>query len=426
MAASNATYFASSLLGRPVIDKLGKPLGVLHDLSMERGERLPYIASLVVRKGQSLSSVPWAGVDLFNAYVIAVDMERAPAEPFDPDGEGVILVRRDIMDKQIVDVGGARLVRVNDVKVEGCLDALCVTAVDTGVRGLARRLKQERLWAFLSGVFRKDLPHNEISWQFVQPLDDKVTSLSLTVSRDKLVDMHPADLAEIIAQLPHEDAEKMLRSLDDETVGEALAEMEPEEGGRLLSRMEKERASDILEEMAPDEAADVLTELPDEEAKELLGLMDAEDAEKVQELLEHEEDTAGALMVNEFFALPPALTAEEALGHIRAKALETELIYYVYVLDAAQRPLGVASLREILGAPPQATLEEIMSQPLKTVHTDSSADEAMEVVEKYGLWAVPVLDEEGALAGVITADDMLSHSLRETNRRKRLRAKRSF
>jgi CBS domain-containing protein/sporulation protein YlmC with PRC-barrel domain len=426
MSTSSAAYFASNFLGKTVIDKSGEPLGHLHDLAMTRGDGLPHISGLVVKKGKTLTSIPWAGVDLFNVFVIAVDLERAPAEPFDPAEQGNILVRRDILDKQIVDVEGARLVRVNDLKIEGCRDALCVTAVDTGVRGLARRLKQERVWSFVTSIFKRQLPHKEIGWQFVQPLDEKMTSLSLTVTRDKLGDMHPADLAEIIAQLPHGEAEKMFLSLNTETAGETLAEMEPEVGTRLLSSLEKEHASDILEEMAPDEAADVLADLPDDTAKELLGLMDAEDAERVQELLEHEEDSAGGLMINEFLALPPSMSAEAALTRIRTKALEMEMIYYVYVLDEALKPLGVISLREILGAKPMESLEQIMSQNLKTVNVDTSADDVLEIVEKYGLWAVPVLDEDGAMAGVVTADDVLTHSLRFALRWKRFRAKRRF
>ncbi|WP_243361211.1 magnesium transporter [Fundidesulfovibrio terrae] len=426
MSSSNASYFASNFLGKTVIDKAGKPLGTLHDLAMSKGERLPHISSLIVKQGKGMTSIPWAGVDLFNVFVIAVDLDRVDAEPYDPEEQGQILVRRDILDKQIVDVEGARLVRVNDLKIEGCLDALCVTAVDTGVRGLARRLRQERVWSFLTGLFHRQLPHKEISWQFVQPIDDKMTTLALTVTRDKLGDMHPADLAEIIAQLPHEEAEKMLLSLNTETAGEALAEMEPEVGCRLLSRMEKEHASDILEEMAPDEAADVLADLPDDTAQELLGLMDTEDAEKVQELLEHEEDTAGGLMINEFIALPPSMSAEAALGQVRAKALDLEMIYYVYVLDDSGKLQGVTSLREILGAKPLESLQQIMSENFKTVNVDTPADDVLEVVEKYGLWAVPVLDKDGTMAGVVTADDVLTHSLRFALRWKRFRAKRRF
>lgn len=426
MSQPTASSFASSFLGKTVIDKHGQSLGQLHDLAMTRAEGLPQISSLIVRRGQEMLSVPWFGVDLFNVYVIAVDLDRVDPEPFDPEGEGVILVRRDILDKQIVDVEGARLVRVNDLKIESCRDALCVTAVDTGMSGLARRLGQERVWSFLSGLFGRKLPHNEIGWQYVQPLDDKIDALSLTVTRDKLSDIHPADLAEIIEQLPHEEAEKMLLSLNAETAGETLAEMEPEAGSRLISRLEKEKASDILEEMAPDEAADVLGDLPDDTAKELLDLMDAEDAEKVQELLEHEDDTAGGLMVNEFLALPPDTSAEEALTKLRAVALDIELIYYVYVLDEEHRPLGVVSLRDILGAAPRTPMAEIMSQNLKTVHVDTPADDVQEVAEKYGLWAVPVLEDDGSMAGVVTTDDVLSHSMRSSLSWKRFKAKRRF
>ncbi len=421
MSTSAAAQFASAFLGRPVIDKSGAAVGTLWDLSMERTERrLPHISSLVVKMPGELAAIPWAGVDLFTARIIAVDLTRVEPLPFDPETAPDILVRRDILDKQIVDVEGARLVRVNDLKMETCRDALCVTAVDAGMRGMARRLGQEKLWSSIAGLFRRSLPKLEIGWEYVQPLHERATGLTLRVTREKLADMHPADLAEIISQLPHSEAESMLQKLDHETAGEALAELDTEVGGRLLSRLDKEYASDILEEMAPDSAADVLTELPDDKAQELLELMDDEDAEKIQELMEHEEDTAGGIMLNEFVVLPPDMTADDALATIRAQAEELEYIYYVYVLDAAEKPLGIVSLRDILAAKPGQTLAEIMNENLKTVAVDAPVDEVLDLAEKYGLLAVPVLDEDGAMAGVVTADDMLSLSLSFALRWKRI------
>jgi magnesium transporter len=425
MSTSPLPLFACNFFGKKVIDKAGTSLGSLWDLAMGKEERrLPHISRLIVKKDKALVGIPWEGVDLFTATAIAVDLSRVDLEPFDPEAPGHILVRRDILDKQIVDVEGARLVRVNDLKMETCRDALCVTAVDAGARGLARRLGQERLWIFLAGLIHRQIPLLEIGWQYVQPLGEHVTGLALKLTREKLTDMHPADLAEIISQLPHTEAEQMLLTLDHETAGEALAEMDTEMGSRLISRMEKEHASDILEEMPLDEAADVLSDMPEDTAQELLQLMDSEDAEKVQELMEHEEDTAGGLMINEYLALPRTMSADAALAHIRAKAHEMEIIYYVYVLDEAERPLGVVSLREVLGAGPGEVLEQLTSENLKTVSVDTPADQVLELVEKYGLWAVPVLDKEGVMAGLVTADDMLTHSLRFALRWKRFRAKR--
>ena len=212
----------------------------------------------------------------------------------------------------------------------------------------------------------------------------------------------------------------MLQKLDHETAGEALAELDTEVGGRLLSRLDKEYASDILEEMAPDSAADVLTEMPGDQAKKLHELMDAEDAEKVQELMEHEENTAGGIMLNEFLALPPDMDAESALARVRAEAEELEYIYYVYVLDAAETLLGTVRLRDILAAKPGQALGDIMNENLKTVAVDVSADDVLDLADKYGLLAVPVLHEDGRMAGVVTADDMLSLSLSFALRWKRI------
>ena len=233
--------------------------------------------------------------------------------------EGDILVKRDILDRQIVDVNGAKVVRVNDLKLGGHKDFLCIFSVDIGFRGLLRRLGYEKLWERLARGLRKELPHQEISWEYVQPLEMNLSRLTLTMARDQLADLHPADIAHIISQISHKHIQTVLTSLDTETAGEAIHELEPELRSRVISQLDSEQASDILEEMEPDEAADVLGDLSDEKAQELLGLMDEEEAEEIQELLEHEEDTAGGLN-SEYVAIAADLTVGEALIQIRLMA----------------------------------------------------------------------------------------------------------
>jgi Mg/Co/Ni transporter MgtE len=246
-----------------------------------------------------------------------------------------------------------------------------------------------------------------------------LSRLTLTMARDQLADLHPADIAHIISQISHKHIQTVLISLDTETAGEAIHELEPELRSRVMSQLNSEQASDILEEMEPDEAADVLGDLPDEKAQELLGLMDEEEAEEIQELLEHEEDTAGGLMNSEYVSITADMTVADALKEIRLLAPDIETVYYAYVMDREEMLLGVVSLKELLINPPDTIIAEIMTENLKMVDVESTPENILEIIAKYNLIAVPVLDMDGKMAGIVTVDDILELFLPYALRRRR-------
>lgn len=398
--------YVSAVLGRPVIDPSGAQLGRLDDLGLIPGDTLPSVSGLFIQQGGQRRFLPWRCVNLFTPVIVSADPSVLVDAANMPDEAADIRLRRDILDRQIVDVDGAKVVRVNDLKLRSRGAGLFIEAVDVGVRGMARRLGQLRFWNWLAGLFGAALPSREIDWRFVAQLDPNADKLTLTVARERLTDMHPADIAEILAQLPHKEAGTVIGALDPETVGEAIGELDPEVGGRVISQLDSEVASDILEEMEPDEAADLLGDLPEEKARELLGLMDAEDAEMVQELLEHEEDTAGGLMNNMFAAVPPAMTADEALAYLRLVGAEIENIYYVYVIRGDDTPLGVVTLKRLLLSPPKMAVAEIMTVGLKSVGVADTPEKVMEIISKYNLLAVPVL-EDGHMVGIVPADAVI-------------------
>lgn len=417
--------FLSAVLDRTVISRSGREVGQLFDVAMSPGDPLPVVHHVLVKTGRATRRVAFNDLAMFNDVVVSLKGEPE-ALPDLPVAENEVLMRRDILDKQIVDVDGARVVRVNDLKLALVSGELCLSAVDVGFRGILRRLGYLKAWDFLGGVLHRQLPANEIDWLLVQPLDSNLTQLTLTVTRDKLSDMHPADLANILAQLPHGDVSAVLNSIDVEAAGEAMGEMEPEDSSRLLAQMESAHAADVLEEMPPDEAADVLAELTDEKAQELLAQMDPEDAEKVQELLEHEDDSAGGLMNNEFLFVHPEATADDALGQVRLLGAEMDSIYYIYVLDPDEQLLGVASLKRLLLARGSDPIAGIMSRNPKTVQVDSSLEDVLELVVQYKLASVPVLEEDGKMAGIVTSDDIIEHFLPFALRWKQYKALRNF
>ena len=409
--------YVSTVLGRTVITERGTVIGKLWDMVMVPGEVYPEVSHLLIKRKKEILSLSWGDVALFNRFVItARNMASLDPHAF---GESEILVKRDILDKQIVDVNGAKVVRVNDLKLGVSHGMLGILTVDIGFRGLLRRLGYERLGERCAALLRKDLQPQEMSWQYVQPLEMNVSRLALTMVREQLAEMHPADLAEIISQLPSQNVQTVLNSLDMETAGEAIHELEPELRTRIISQLDSEQASDILEEMAPDEAADVLGDLPEEKAQELLSLMDEEEAEDLQELMEHKDDSAGGLMNTEFLSVAADLTVEEALHQVRLLGPDVETVYYLYVLDATEHALGVVTLKDLLTTPLQTPISDIMTSNLKTVAVDDSPEDILEIIAKYNLIAVPVLAEDGTMLGIVTVDDILEMFLPYALRRRR-------
>ncbi len=413
----NEVYF-SRVLKKMVINEHGRKIGTLGDLVMVPGEGFPQVSHVIVRQRKRTVTIPWSSISLFNRYVVSV---RGSATDFAPytEAESEILIKRDILDKQIVDVDGAKVVRVNDIKLGKYKDFLCILSVDIGMSGLLRRLGYERFGNKVASLLNKEIPRQEISWEYVQPLEMNLSRLALTMAQDQLSEMHPADLASIISNISHQHIHTVLISLDTETAGEAIHELDPELRTRIISEMDSELASDILEEMEPDEAADVLGDLPEEKAQELLGLMEPEEAEDIQELMEHEDDTAGGLMNNSFLVVHPGQTAGDAFATVRASVTEVEMVNYAYVLDESETLLGIVSLRDLLIVPPETPVTEIMEDHVKFVTVDAEPEDVLEIIAKYNLVSVPVLGENGIMQGIITVDDILEMFLPYALKRKR-------
>jgi CBS domain-containing protein len=398
--------FLSEVIKKPVFDPKGEVVGKVKDLTVVKGDPLPRIAGLVVdRKGRQLL-VKWEELNLFNKRIISTYVSASLLAPYQP-AEGDLLALRDILDKQIVDIDGAKVVRVNDIRLEGYNSHAVLVAVDVGMRGIMRRLGVERGSENILRLLKANLPLNLIGWNYLQPLTSELKAIALTVPRQMVAELHPADLADIISQVPRDEGAEFFNDLDIETAADALSELKPEKQAEIISSIEPEKAADIIEEMPPDDAADVLSDLPAEKAKEILEHIEKEEAEDIQELLSHEEDTAGGLMTNEFIAFPPHITIQEAIERFRREAKEMDKIYYVYITDESERLIGATSLREILLEEPTTLLSDMMHDKLKTVLPDADEMVVAEMFSKYNLVAIPVVDEEGTLLGVVTIDDII-------------------
>jgi magnesium transporter len=410
--------FLSEILGKPVLDPKGEELGRLRDVSVVKGVSLPMVDFLIIEKRKALHSIPWSGMNIFNKRIMSATVYAESLTPYSYTEEDLLAVR-DILDKQIVDANGVKVVRVNDIKLEGYnADALLV-AVDVGIRGLMRRLGVERKGEGLLRLFRTHLPYNLISWNYLQPLHPKLSTIGLTVPRQMVSELHPADLAELISQVSHDEGAQFIKNLDVETAAEAISELEPDTQIAMLRDMDAEHVADIIEEMPPDAAADVLGGLPAERTQEILEHIEQEDAEDIQELLGHEEDTAGGLMTNEFIAYPESMTVREVIGRFKEDAPEIETVYYIYAMDEQGRLSGVVSLRELLLSGLEARLADIVERKLKTVGPEADGMRVAGIISKYNLVALPVVDAEGVLVGIVTVDDVVDRILPHQARRRR-------
>jgi CBS domain-containing protein len=398
--------YLSQAIGRPVRDQNGDPIGKVADLIVAVGERYPPVTGLVIATDRRQIFLPWSSVeslDLAGARLRTsmLDMTKFQQRPDE------ILLRADLMDKQIVDVDGRRVVRVNDISLDVVEGSMRLVAVDVGAAGLLRRLGLEGPFRSLVRGLKVPLQERYIDWEDVDPVESSIASVKLRVPHGALAELHPADLASIIDQLAPKDRAGVLASLDNEAVADAMEEMEPDTQVEVLEDLHPERAADILEEMSPDDAADLVADLSDTARDEILALMEGDEAAEVRELLAYPEDSAGGTMTTEVVAVPATLTAAETIDRLRELEPDAETIYYVYVVDAQERLVGVLSLRDLIVAKPEMPISEVMIKEPVSVGVLADRDEVAQMVARYNLLAVPVVDDEGRLEGIVTVDDTM-------------------
>jgi CBS domain-containing protein len=398
--------FLSQCLGLPVRDPSGEPIGTIADLVVAIGGKYPPVTGLVALNDRRRIFMPWRHVDVFDATgvrlsVQTIDILRFHRRPSE------ILLKADLLDRQIVDLEGRKVIRVNDVGLDDVEGRLRLVVVDVGAAGLFRRIGIERPARALARGLRGSLPERYIDWEDVDPLDSTIESVRLRVPHGKLSELHPADLASIIADLAPRDRAGIVATLGDEALADVVEELEPEDQVDLLEGLSPERAADILEEMSPDDAADLVADLDQDTRDSILRYMEREEAEEVQELLGYPEDSAGGLMTTEFVALDERLTASEAIDRLRELEPDAETIYYVYVTDEDGRLVGVLSLRDLIVARPDARIGDVMIREPVAVAVTADEDEVAEVVAHYNLLAVPVVNEQQHLIGIVTVDDAI-------------------
>jgi magnesium transporter len=398
--------YLSQVLGRPIRDLEGLRVATIKDVIVRLGsDDHPPITGFVARYRRRDFFLPRWRVSGFDEHGVRLNSDILDLRPFSRR-ESEVLLARDVLDKQLIDVDGKRVVRVNDVQIIAAAGEWRVTGADVSLQGLWRRLMP-------IGFVGAKRPVEVIDWADVGYLATDAATVQLKSASDKLARLHPVEIARLAEALSYHHGSEIVEALDDEIAAETLEEMPAERQAQIIGEMDEERAADILEWMSPDEAADVLGDLPEEKAEELLSRMEGEEQADVAELLPYADDTAGGLMTTEFVVLPRNLTVGEAFARLRDMAETPNMIYYLYVVEneSSWKLAGVIALRSLILSDSSLPLSEVMRDEFQLAHPDDSAREVAEKIAEYNLLALPVLDEQGDILGIVTVDDAMEYLL---------------
>jgi len=406
-----ATYL-SHVLDQPVWNAQATRLGKCQDLLfLETDHGAPVLRAIhMIAEDGSEMYIPGSQVSTLSPAII---LNAVTPQVYELRGDELRL-RRQVLDRQIVDVEGRRLVRVNDLQLTRAESTghYYLTGVSVGTSSMLRRLGVENLSGRVLRAFGRDLSEQVIPWQDVAPVQSDAP-IRLRVTQDKIRQLNPVDIADIIEDMDRPSGLTLLNILDDETAADTISEVEPDLQMSLLMSLTPERAADVLEEMDPDDAVDLLASMETEQRENYLELMEDPESVDMVRLLAFPEDTAGGIMTSEFTTLPMGFTAGEALNYLRQSTLaqEDETLYYVHVIDAAGRLRGMVSLRDLVMADPDEAVDEIMETELITVGPLEEQEQVARLVARYNLLEVPVVDEEGVIQGIVTVDDAIDAAI---------------
>lgn len=417
-SASPPALFASLLIGAPIYDRAAERIAVVHDLiarlDLGTRERYPPLTGIVAFIAGREVFLPWSlvgrvgqdGVWLARAALDLGRFERRVGE---------VLLKRDVLDKRLVDVDGRRIIRASDVvlAVEG--SRARVVGVDVGFAALWRRAAPRPIGQRVTAT-------ELIDWEDVEYLAAGAPEVRLRGGHPKIARLHPVEIAALVEELPNRLGAEIVESLDDAVAADVVEELPEERQADIVEHLDQERAADVLEEMEPDVAADVIADMPEDTAAELLAEMAPEEAADVRELLEHEEGTAGALMTNWVATVPVGFTVGEAIESIRRLPERPPFLHYLYVVDGDDELLlGVVALADLVFADPATPVAKVMSADPRHVGPEAKVGEVAEMISEYNLLALPVVDDAGHLLGIVTVDDVIEELVPDEGHRRLFR-----
>jgi magnesium transporter len=422
---SLTTFYLSGIIGKEVFGADGDVIGVIRDLmivAVPTGLNDPtqqLVIGIKLKIGKEVRVYSFKTFRVMKAReTLSVTCTNLIKLGDEYVNNGLHLVEN-ILDKQIVDLNGRKLVRVNDVRLVTLPTGTYVVAVDIGIEGLLRRIGISiPIKRFLS-LFRINIPAKFILWDDVQAIDFSNLNIKLSKSYAKLHTLHPSDLADILEDLGKKSSTSVFSALDEEQAADVLEELETDAQIHIIESLPIDKVADVLEKMPADEVADILDEIEDEKAELLLQEMDIRSSQEVRELLEYPNNTAGSLMTTDILTFKPELTVDDVINELRQIKPESPELYSLFVTEKNDRLVGTFTLRDLVVSEPHSNLYGIMKSEPVFLYDDQKVDEIAEIISKYNLLAIPVVDRENLLQGMVVVDDVVEDLMnkRRTNKR---------
>jgi magnesium transporter len=406
-----ATVALTELLGLPVFDAGGAQCGKVREVALAPQEDRSRVSTFIVKTKAGNRVLPFAAIGSINGGVYAT----TPVSSWTPAdaSEGLFLLERDLLDQQIIDVHGRKVVRVNDVdllqETSNNRPQLRVSSVDVGIRGAVRRLLKGVVPMLALRTLLMQLPPRPIPWDFVDLIEtDPARRVKLKISMERLATLHPADIADIIEELAPNEREAILETLDEEVAAGALEELDPRVQKAVVESLDSERAAEIVEEMNPDAAADLLGELPEERTSQILREMEPAERQEIAELMEFGENTAAGRMNTEFLTAGVSATVRDGIEALRRFEGGVESVSTIFLVDSHGTLSGAVPLANVVLAMPTDPMLSLTQEPLISCSEDTRDKEVVELFDKYNLFTLPVVDDNKKLVGVITSDDIIT------------------
>jgi CBS domain-containing protein len=421
---SLTTFYLSGIIGKEAFGADGDAIGVVKDLLVNASPQGHNDPSSQLVTGVKLKINKEARFYSFKTFRVVKAREMLNVscsgliELSNEEVENGLLLVESILDKQIVDLNGRKLVRVNDVRLATLPLGTYAVAVDIGIEGLLRRIGIAAPIKKFMSLFKIRIPAKFILWDDVQAIDYSKSNIRLSKSYGKLHTLHPSDLADILEDLGRKSSMSVFNALDEEKAADVLEELETQAQIHIIDNLPVSKAADVLEKMPADEAADIIDELEEEKAEMLLREMDKESSEEVRELLEYEDDLVGSIMTTDYLSFSGTKTVEEVLQELRSKKPEAAELYNLFVTETNDELIGTFNLRDLVLAEPYLPISHIMKTEPVVLFDDQKARAIADIVSKYNLLAVPVVDRNNLLQGMVVVDDVVEDLMTERRTKK--------
>lgn len=410
------SFYLSEALHRDIYDEYGDCIGKLTDIYVTTGDGYPKAIGYKVKKGGEVYNYEFRSVE-FNDDNGKMQINARGVKDIIPRAYSYLLSKH-LLDKQIVDVNGKKVVRVNDLRIASISSEIRVIAVETGILALSRRYGLDKIVKLLCKILKKRPNNKIIMWDDVESLEMVEDSLKISVPYKKISELHPADIADILEEVDLKYRNKIFESLDKHLAADTLEEIDPEIQVDILETMNQSKVSDILNNMSNDEIADILEELDEETAEKLLMNLESEDVEKVRDLMKYEEEAVGSVMNTDFVAFNVNITTGETIELLKEIHPEYKISHYIYITDENEKLQGVISLNELVFSDVNAKLKDIMDTEVIKLNDDENLDSAIRKFVKYDLITIPVIDSEEKLQGIVIINDIIEELFEEKWKKK--------